>query len=159
MRAPGSVSLAETIAVLHRNVDAAIWCSEAFGAHFCQRGGGHIVNLTSTAAVLPISTPTARFYAAAKGAVESYSESLAARLAPSVLVNTVAPGLLADGRTTPPGGARSCYPDDAIPLRRRGRVEEVASLIVWLILDNSYATGSTFVIDGGLTATLPLPGQ
>lgn len=154
---PTNATSAEHLAAMQRHIAVAVCCGEAFGRCLLKQGSGHIITMTSTAARLPIATPQSRFYATAKGAVESYTRALAGKLAPHVLVNAVAPGLIASEDSVPETGARACYPDRAIPLGRKGTAEEVARLIAWLIIENTYVTGQTFVIDGGLTSGLPLP--
>lgn len=157
IRPPTDHTLAARLIAIQRHINVAIGCGEAFGSCLRKQGPGHIITMTSTAARLPIATPQARFYAAAKGAVESYTRALANELAPHVLVNAVAPGMIASEGGIPETGARACYPDRAIPLGRKGTADEVAEMVAWLIISNTYITGQTFVIDGGLTSGLLLP--
>jgi hypothetical protein len=66
-----------------------------------------------------------------------------------ILVNTVSPGQIATRMT----GQEDQEPDasEGIPLGRAGRAEEIASMVTWLAGEGAtYATGQSFVIDGGL---------
>jgi 3-oxoacyl-[acyl-carrier protein] reductase len=153
---PTHATLEDHLTSMQRHISVAVRCGESLGPNMYKQGYGHIISLTSTAASLPIATPHVRFYAAAKAAVESYTKTLASQLAPRVLVNAVAPGLIVSERDIPKIGVRTCYPEQAIPLGRRGTGIEVAKLISWLIFENTYMTGQTFVVDGGLTTCLPL---
>lgn len=93
--------------------------------------------------------------AAAKGAVEGLTRSLAAEWAPSIRVNCIAPSL-----TDTPMAARllsSIEKKEAAggrhPLRRVGSPEEIASLASFLLSENSsWITGQVIGIDGGMSA-------
>ena len=111
---PTNTTLAEHLAAMQRHIAVAVGCGEAFARCLHKQGRGHIITMTSTAARLPIATPQSRFYSAAKGAVESYTRALASELAPHVLVNAVAPGLIATEGNVPAMGARARYPDRAL---------------------------------------------
>jgi 3-oxoacyl-[acyl-carrier protein] reductase len=118
----------------------------------CARGGepARIV-LTSSIAFLRGSTWSPA-YAAAKGGVVGLARALSRQLAPDVLVNAVAPGII---ETSMPGAliaARGEPLRAEIPLRRFGTAEEVARVIRFLCGPGaSYMTGQTIAIDGGLT--------
>jgi NAD(P)-dependent dehydrogenase (short-subunit alcohol dehydrogenase family) len=112
-------------------------------------GGGNLVLLGSIDGVKSVPAPIA--YATSKGALRAMATSLAKELGPRNLrVNVVAPGVLE-------AGASRLLPDDlrAQYLRhsgakRLGRLEEIAALCTWLLLENTYVTGQTIVVDGGL---------
>ncbi len=93
-------------------------------------------------------------YSAAKGGLVGMTRSLARRLGPDVLVNSVAPGLIetpmAFDMSEEDRKKRVARIRD-IPLRRFGRPDEVASVIGFLCGDASgYVTGQTINIDGGM---------
>jgi NAD(P)-dependent dehydrogenase (short-subunit alcohol dehydrogenase family) len=113
--------------------------------------GGAIVNLSSAAA--RIGSPGMYVdYAAAKGAIDTFTMGLAKEVAmEGVRVNGVRPGII-DTEIHASGG----LPDRAhqsaalIPLQRPGTAEEVANAIVWLLsAEASYTTGATLDVTGG----------
>lgn len=91
-------------------------------------------------------------YAAAKAGIVGLTRSLSRRLAPDILVNAVAPGLIETRMAEPTIAARGEAYKQEIPLRRYGRPEEIASVIRFLCSpDASYLTGQTITVDGGIT--------
>jgi NAD(P)-dependent dehydrogenase (short-subunit alcohol dehydrogenase family) len=109
--------------------------------------GGSIVNITSVHEHIP--RPGFAVYAAAKAALGMLSRALALELAErNIRVNSVAPGVIA----TPRNEEDAQELDPEVPLGRPGRPEEVAALVAWLASDEAaYATGQSYVLDGGMT--------
>lgn len=99
-------------------------------------------------------TPFHTAYSAAKAALVGLTRSLALRLAPSVRVNCVAPGLIETPMATamPPEQRKVREARiGEIPLARFGEPSEVASVIRFLCGDDSsYVTGQCINIDGGM---------
>ena len=111
-------------------------------------GGGSIVNISSTAAL--VGSAGYAPYAASKAALIALTKVAAVEYAPAVRVNAVCPGGVATSMNDdePQGGTSS-----GAPLARRAAPDEISPLIHYLISDaSSFVTGSTFTIDGGLTA-------
>lgn len=126
--------------------------------------GGSIVNVASMAAG---GAPNMPAYSASKGAVVSLTRAAARDLAPfSIRVNSVSPGFIGPGamwdrQVAEQAATPSPYyaDDDAtvagqmiaqVPMRRYGSLEEVASVVVFLLSDSSsYMTGSDLEIAGG----------
>jgi 3alpha(or 20beta)-hydroxysteroid dehydrogenase len=110
-------------------------------------GGGSIINVSSVEGLQ--GSPWAHGYVASKWAVRGLAKSVALELAPhNVRVNSIHPGLIRTPMTeTIPDGMIK------IPLGRAAESAEVSTFVVFLISDEaSYATGTEFVMDGGLTA-------
>jgi NAD(P)-dependent dehydrogenase (short-subunit alcohol dehydrogenase family) len=115
------------------------------------RRGGAIVNVSSAAARLGGPGQYVD-YAAAKGAIDSFTIGLAKEVAAEgIRVNAVRPGIIetdihASGGA--PDRARQMAP--LVPMQRAGSAEEVAEAIVWLLSDaSSYTTGSLVDVTGG----------
>jgi 3-oxoacyl-[acyl-carrier protein] reductase len=126
------------------DVRAAFLASQA-AARAMGDGGGVIVNVTSVHEHVP--RPGFALYAPAKAALGMLTRSLALELAPAVRVVSVAPGAIDVERNE--GDAERLRAE--IPLERAGRPEEVASLVSYLVSDEAkYATGASFLLDGGL---------
>lgn len=114
--------------------------------------GASIINVSSQAAK-DGGGGGASMYAASKGAVTTYTRSMAKELGPrGIRVNAVCPGLIATtfhDRFTKPE-VRSMVAN-ATPLRREGEAAEIAELIAYLASDeSSFITGSNIDINGGL---------
>jgi len=113
--------------------------------------GGAIVNLSSAAAKLGGAGQYVD-YAAAKGAIDSFTLGLAKEVAgEGIRVNAVRPGII-ETEIHASGGApdrvRQMAPQ--VPMQRAGSAEEVAEAIVWLLGDGaSYTTGSVVEVTGG----------
>ena len=107
---------------------------------------GSIVNISSGAA---IGRPTLSAYSAAKSALEAYSRAIALEWGPAgIRVNVVSSGTVRTARTSHLDMTEAAK---AIPLRRRGKPEEVAHATVFLLSDlASYTTGHTLDVDGGV---------
>jgi 3-oxoacyl-[acyl-carrier protein] reductase len=91
-------------------------------------------------------------YAAAKGGIVGLTRALSRKLAPDVLVNAIAPGVIETRMAEPIIAERGEAYRQEIPLKRFGKPSEVASVIRFLCSpDASYITGQTITIDGGIT--------
>lgn len=113
------------------------------------RDGGAIVNIASMAGHR--GSYQHAHYAAAKGAVLSFSRSLALELAPRIRVNAVSPGLIDTPLIRPLLAAKGDELIKATPLKRLGRPEEVARAVAFLCSDwASFVNGETLHINGGL---------
>ena len=134
-----------------------------FGSFLCARqavlrmstryggAGGSIVNVSSAASRLG-SPGQYVDYAAAKGAIDSFTLGLAKEVASEgIRVNAVRPGIIeteihASGGL--PDRARESAP--MVPMQRPGTAAEVAEAIMWLLSgQSSYATGALLDIAGG----------
>lgn len=134
-----------------------------FGSFLCAReavkrmstryggAGGAIVNVSSAAARLGAPGQYVD-YAAAKGAIDTFTIGLAKEVAAEgIRVNAVRPGII-DTDIHASGGlpdrARDLAPQ--VPMQRAGTAEEVAESIVWLLGDNAgYTTSALLDVAGG----------
>jgi 3-oxoacyl-[acyl-carrier protein] reductase len=132
------------------NLTNAYDMAVAFSTRFDKREPARIV-LTSSVAYRRGSADRVP-YAAAKGGVVGLTRALSRKLAPDVLVNAIAPGLIETKMAGPAIAERGEAYRQEIPLRRFGKPSEVASVIRFLCSpDASYITGQTITIDGGIT--------
>ena len=113
--------------------------------------GGCIVNLSSAAARLG-SPGQYVDYAAAKGAIDTFTMGLAKEVATEgIRVNAVRPGII-DTDIHASGGIpdRVAQMTSLVPMQRAGSAHEVAEAVVWLLSDaSSYTTGSVVDVTGG----------
>lgn len=122
----------------------------AAGAPGAHRGGA-IVNLSSAAAKLGGGGQYVD-YAAAKGAIESFTLGLAKEVAgESIRVNAVRPGIIATDIHASGGQPdRAAQLAPLVPMQRAGSADEVAQAIGWLLSDaSSYTTGAVIDVTGG----------
>jgi NAD(P)-dependent dehydrogenase (short-subunit alcohol dehydrogenase family) len=116
-------------------------------------GGGSIINISSISGIAG-QTVVHMGYNASKGAVRVMTKSAAVQHAQEgIRVNSVHPGVMPPMLTSnvdPEVRARLLKP---VPMRREGRVEEVAYAVLFLASDEaSYITGAELVVDGGYLA-------
>jgi glucose 1-dehydrogenase len=122
-----------------------------------QGGGGRIINITSVHEDWPMPGNTA--YCLSKGGMRMLTRTAGVELAPhNILVVGVGPGAVA----TPINLSTMKDPsllkklDDAIPLGRMARPEEIASIVAFLAGDGaSYMTATTVFADGGIMQSSP----
>lgn len=148
------MSFARLERMMRVNVIGAMLCArEAVKRMSTLHGGkgGAIVNVTSTAAILGAAGEYVD-YAAAKGAVETFTVGLAREVATEgIRVNAVRPGTI-DTEIHASGGQpdRAAAMASVIPMKRAGGAEEVAAAVLWLLSgEASYATGAILTVSGG----------
>jgi NAD(P)-dependent dehydrogenase (short-subunit alcohol dehydrogenase family) len=138
-------------ALFTANLETAFFMSQAVAAEIRKQGNpGSIVSLSSISGMN--TAPFHIAYGTAKAAVAAMTRTMAVELAlDNIRVNAVAPGV------TETAASRTYVDDDperdrrAIAMGRRGRPEEQAGAILFLLSDLSgYITGQTLLVDGGL---------
>lgn len=150
--------------VLDVNLTGYLTMARAFAPAMVERGTGSLVHIASISSRNP--QPTSGAYSASKAAVAIMSQQLAYELGPlGVRSNTVSPGLVRTPMTEAyyqaPGVAERR--DDAVPLRRVARPDDIADVVAFLASDRArYVTGADITVDGGFSTTLmgtvPRPG-
>jgi NAD(P)-dependent dehydrogenase (short-subunit alcohol dehydrogenase family) len=143
------------------NTRGVFLCCKHGIPHLLERGGGSVINVASFVAILGAATSQIS-YSASKGAVLSMSRELAVQFArENVRVNALCPGPV----ETPL--LLNIFGDNPAALERRrihwptGRLakpREIVNGALFLASDeSSYVNGSTFLVDGGLTAAYVTP--
>ena len=137
----------EVIAV---NLRGTFLCSRAAARVMRGHGGGSIVSIASTRALM--SEPNTEAYSASKGGIVSLTHSLAASLGPDgIRVNCISPGWICTGDYDALSEA-----DHRQHLAGRvGRPEDIARACLFLADPaNGFITGTNLVVDGGMTRTM-----
>jgi 3-oxoacyl-[acyl-carrier protein] reductase len=133
--------------ILTTNATGPFLCSKAVAPAMREQGAGRIVNISSVAGLDPGGSSIA--YAVSKAALNHLTKCLAVALAPTILVNCVAPGLLEGTRMTDnlaPQFAQTAR--DRALLKRAAHKEDVAEHVLGFARTDS-TTGQTLVVDAG----------
>jgi 3-oxoacyl-[acyl-carrier protein] reductase len=146
--------------VWDRNLDVVLksvyLCSRSVLPHMMSQKDGSIVNIASVNGITAVGNAA---YSAAKAGVINLTQNMACAYGHhGIRVNAIAPGTIATEIWEPRLKENPRVFDKIAqwyPLKRVGKPEEIASAALFLASDEaSFATGATFVIDGGLTAGL-----
>jgi meso-butanediol dehydrogenase / (S,S)-butanediol dehydrogenase / diacetyl reductase len=144
-----AIEPAEFDRVMKVNLYGSFFASQHAARAMLKENGGTILFTASTSGVAGY-----RFYAdynASKGAIIAMMRTMALELAPKVRVNAVNPGYtLTPMQEAEYSPAMLKTVNDAIPMGRHARPEELAGLFAYLASDEAaYATGQVFTLDGG----------
>ena len=131
--------------VLGANLKGPFFCAQAAARMMRRAGRGNIINISSLGGLQ--AWPSYMHYCASKAALISLTRSLAKALAPTIRVNSVAPGTI-------------LFPDEkrdatvrkmirAIPLRKAGAAADIAQMVLFLATHSEFITGQVFAVDGG----------
>lgn len=135
----------------HVNVKSMYLVSQAVLNHMVKRKKGKIINISSVAAKHGAPGENIH-YAAAKGAVNTFTVGLAKEFAPyGILVNAVAPGfILTPFQEKYSTQERIDRIIPTIPLKRAGTAEDIAAMVSFLASEEAdYITGEIFTVSGG----------
>jgi NAD(P)-dependent dehydrogenase (short-subunit alcohol dehydrogenase family) len=130
------------------NMDGALVMSRAVYRSMQQRGGGAIVNQSSTAAYL-----YSGFYGLAKLGVNGLTQQLAHELGGmNIRVNAIAPGPTDTEATRVQAGDASKELVKSLALKRMGQPQDMVGAALFLLSDEaSWVTGQILAVDGGQT--------
>ena len=144
-------SLTDWQRVLDVNLTGAFLGMRSVVEPMIATGGGSIVNISSVEGLA--GSAHLHAYVAAKFGLRGITKSAALELAPhGIRVNSIHPGLV---HTPMSQGVTEDFMTH-IPMRRGASPAEISTFVVFLVSDeSSYATGSEFVVDGGLTSYVP----
>ena len=135
--------------VLELNLNAVFYCLKAITPHMIKNNYGRIVNIASIAG--KEGNPNASAYSSSKAGVIGLTKSLGKELASkNISVNTVTPAAAKTRIFDQMTKEHINYMLSKIPRNRFVLVEELASLVTWLVSEeNSYTTGAVFDLSGG----------
>jgi 3alpha(or 20beta)-hydroxysteroid dehydrogenase len=143
------ITLEDYLAITAVNEVGVFLGMRAVAPALAEAGGGTIVNVSSTAAMLPF--PGATAYAASKAAVLGLTKVAAGEFGPlGIRVNSVHPGAV---DTPMMAGVDTAVAGRLLPLRRIGNTGDIAAVVLFLTSgESAFCTGAAFVADGGLCA-------
>lgn len=137
--------------IVNLNLLGTFNCTRAVINHMIERRSGKIVSIASTSGV--IGMQKAAEYSAAKAGIIGFTKALAKEVGPyGINVNCVSPGVVGTPRVLEM--AKELIPEwtKGIKLGRLAKPEEIASVVFFLVSDeSSYITGQNIVVDGGLS--------
>ncbi|APX71733.1 glucose-1-dehydrogenase [Companilactobacillus allii] len=148
------LSLEDWNRVIGVNLTGVFLGTKAALNYFTEHGKkGNIINMSSVHERIP--WPNFAHYAASKGGVKLFTETVAMEYAPqNIRVNAIGPGAI----NTPINAKKFSDPEQLktttgmVPMQRIGEPSEVADAAAFLVSDQaSYITGVTLFVDGGMT--------
>jgi 3-oxoacyl-[acyl-carrier protein] reductase len=137
-------------AVVSHNLSGAFYTCRAVAKIMIRKRSGRIVNISSTAG--ESGNAGQANYSASKAGLIGLTKSLARELAPrNILVNAVAPGIIAGGMTQSLDEKQRDAIRTYVPLGRLGQLRDVAAAVIFLCSGMSdYITGQVIRVNGGL---------
>lgn len=127
------------------NLKAVFFCCQQAAMHMRKGGEGRIVNISSLGGIRPWAEHV--HYCASKAGVIHMTRALAKALAPTITVNSVAPGVIPFDDLD----ERSIPMVEATPARRPGTPGEIADAVVYFLSAGNFVTGQLLAVDGGLS--------
>jgi NAD(P)-dependent dehydrogenase (short-subunit alcohol dehydrogenase family) len=139
-----SISAEQWDAMFAANTRGPFLVAQAAFPHL-KAAQGRIVNIGSLGGLEPWATHG--HYCTSKAALHMLSQTMAKAWAPEISVNCVAPGMIVTGETV-----SSAYQHfaDKTPMKRNGRVADVAAAVLFFATGPHFVTGQVLAVDGGL---------
>lgn len=131
--------------VLGVNLKGPFFCAQEAGRIMKRQKRGTIINISSLGGLQ--AWPDYMHYCSSKAGLIMLTRCLAKALAPDIRVNTIAPGTI-----MMPGEKRTMLLDRVVrstPLRKAGRPEDIANMVVHLASHGEFITGQVLAVDGG----------
>jgi NAD(P)-dependent dehydrogenase (short-subunit alcohol dehydrogenase family) len=146
-KSPYDLTIDDWDLVLGTNLRGTFLCSREAATIMRGHGGGSIVNISSTRAVM--SEPHSEAYAASKGGIISLTHALAISLGSDhITVNAISPGWIETGDYN----ELKAVDHLQHPSMRVGKPEDIARACLYLTHpENDFITGTNLIIDGGMT--------
>ena len=135
--------------VIDLNLNAVFYCCKSVVPFMIKKKYGRIVNIASIAG--KEGNPNASAYSSSKAGVIGLTKSLGKELAQyNIAVNCVTPAVAKTRIFNQMTNEHINYMLSKIPRNRFAKVEELASLVTWLVSEeNSFATGAVYDLSGG----------
>lgn len=146
-KSPYEITVEEWDEVINTNLRSVFLCSREAARIMREHGGGSIVNIASTRAIM--SEQNSEAYAASKGGIVALTHALASSFSPDhIQVNCISPGWIETGDYS-----QLREVDHIQHLSRRvGKPEDVASACLYLTSEgNDFVNGTNITVDGGMT--------
>lgn len=143
---PLEVSEADWDFIHSVNLKAAFFCCQQGARLMLAAGGGRIVNISSLGGIRPWAEHA--HYCASKAGLIMLTKALAKALAPTITVNSVAPGVIPFAEKD---DARIARLVEATPAGRYGEGNEIAGAVLYFLAATNFVTGQVLAVDGGLS--------
>ncbi|MDQ2842705.1 MAG: SDR family oxidoreductase [Acidobacteriota bacterium] len=127
------------------NLKATFFCCQEAARQMQQLGAGRIVNISSLGGIRPWADHA--HYCASKAGVIMLTKALSKAFAPTITVNSVAPGVIAFEDVD----ERVQRMIDSTPMRKPGKPEDIAEAVHFFLTAPDFITGQILAVDGGLS--------
>jgi len=131
--------------VLGINLKGPFYCAQAAARLMLKQGCGRIINISSLGGLQ--AWPGYMHYCVSKAGLIMLTRCLAKAFAPTIQVNSVAPGTILFPEEKRSREIRKTIAHT--PLQRAGTPQEVADMVLYLATRGGFITGQVFVVDGG----------